>query len=339
MRRSRLEKRGVAQEQKDLRAFSTPINHCAENVGVCAIVVSKLKFRDVQRQVLGADLMECADHAALEDRPESLNRVGMDRADNVLIAVVVNRSVRIVLIQSCVSRPRIGRKQANLVRHSLLDEVKNAATINAFQYASDYISFALYCADNRSFVVATVAFFLIPMPVFILAADVGFVNLDNATKLLLWLNHRGADFVRHVQRRFVRAKAQLALNLKRANALFAGRHEMDDLEPFAKRLVRVLEDGPGNDGKTIASIAARSTLRALPVPLARMQVIDGGIATARADNALRPAAGLQVGFASIVVTDWESCLKLPFGHLMDWLRTFCHGDYPISPVLEGYCHG
>jgi hypothetical protein len=30
---------------------------------------------------------------------------------------------------------------------------------------------------------------------------------------------------------------------------------------------------------------------------------------------------------------------LGFGHLVDRLRTFCHGGYPSVPTMEGYCHG
>ena len=45
---------------------------------------------------------------------------------------------------------------------------------------------------------------------------------------------------------------------------------------------------------------------------------------------MRPAARLQVGLGRIVVAQWETFLKLAFGHLVDWLRTFCHGGYPSN---------
>ena len=61
----------------------TAIDCCSKNVFVLPVVVAELKLRDIQRQVLGADLVEGADHAALEDRPETLNRVRVDRADDV----------------------------------------------------------------------------------------------------------------------------------------------------------------------------------------------------------------------------------------------------------------
>ena len=63
----------------------TPADRFAENVSVVAVVVAELELRDIQRQVLGADFVERANDAALEDRPEAFNRVGVDRADDVFV--------------------------------------------------------------------------------------------------------------------------------------------------------------------------------------------------------------------------------------------------------------
>src|SRR6202166_1184832 len=59
-----------------------------ENIGVVAVVVAELELGNVQRHVLGTDLMERADHATLEDRPEALNRVRVDCANNVFFRAV-----------------------------------------------------------------------------------------------------------------------------------------------------------------------------------------------------------------------------------------------------------
>jgi hypothetical protein len=56
----------------------------SENVIVKAIIVPELELRNVKMQVFLTDVVECADDAALEDAPEALNRVGVNRADNVL---------------------------------------------------------------------------------------------------------------------------------------------------------------------------------------------------------------------------------------------------------------
>ena len=44
-----------------------------EDVVVLAVVVSELKLRNVEREVLLAHLVERADHAALHQRPEAFN--------------------------------------------------------------------------------------------------------------------------------------------------------------------------------------------------------------------------------------------------------------------------
>jgi len=52
----------------------------AKNIGVMAIVVAELKFSNVERQVLLADLVIGANNAALKDAPKSFNRVGVHSA-------------------------------------------------------------------------------------------------------------------------------------------------------------------------------------------------------------------------------------------------------------------
>ena len=40
------------------------------------------------------------------------------------------------------------------------------------------------------------------------------------------------------------------IDLQGADALLAGEHQVNDAEPVAKRLVRVLKDGPDRDART-----------------------------------------------------------------------------------------
>ena len=90
------------------------------------------------------------------------------------------------------------------------------------------------------------------MAIALLTADPRFVNLDNAAKLLFWLDQGGADFVAHGMSGFVGAEAENPLNLKGAHTLLAGQHQMHDAEPVAKRLVRVLKDRARDNGEPIA---------------------------------------------------------------------------------------
>src|ERR1700728_3254522 len=56
-----------------------------ENIRVMAVVIPELCFRDVERQVLGANLVEAANNGPLKQGPEALNRVCMDGAHDVLL--------------------------------------------------------------------------------------------------------------------------------------------------------------------------------------------------------------------------------------------------------------
>jgi hypothetical protein len=102
--------------------------------------------------------------------------------------------------------------------------------------------------------------------------DESFINLNDAAKLFDVFDQGGSDFVTHKPRGFVRTEAHKAPNLQCAHALFAGEHQMGDPEPITERLIRVLEDGPGDMGKSIAGL--RSALVALPVPGVAFQFRD-----------------------------------------------------------------
>jgi hypothetical protein len=80
--------------------------HCA--------VVSELKLGNVSRQILFADFVERADRARLkiEQNPQLYS---MRRAEDVLLAVVIDRSAPI-LIQAVIHAALIGREQADFVR-------------------------------------------------------------------------------------------------------------------------------------------------------------------------------------------------------------------------------
>src|SRR5262249_46810025 len=101
---------------------SAPSYGLSENIGVMPMVVAELKFRNVQRHVFGAHLVECADDAALEQRPETLNRVGVNGTHNVFLFRVIHDLVRIGIAKLRVAAPRVRREQADLVRHDLLNE-------------------------------------------------------------------------------------------------------------------------------------------------------------------------------------------------------------------------
>src|SRR3954453_10962333 len=155
-----------------------------EYVGVIAVVVAELKFRDVQRQILAAHLVEIADDAALKQRPEAFNRLRVNRAVNVLLVAMIDGRVRVAaFFQANVDAVFIGREQANLVGNDFANEGFRIAARHLVENAGDHIAFAADRANHGRLIRAIGASAegaLVPMLVLVLAADEGLINLDNA---------------------------------------------------------------------------------------------------------------------------------------------------------------
>lgn len=62
----------------------------SEDIGIEAIVIAELELGNIERHVFGAHLVESADNAAFEDRSKTFDGVGVDRTNNVLLAVVID---------------------------------------------------------------------------------------------------------------------------------------------------------------------------------------------------------------------------------------------------------
>jgi hypothetical protein len=311
-----------------------PTNRDPKNISVLPIVISELKLGNVQRQILIADFVERADNAALKDRPETFNRVGMNRTNNVLAAMVINGGVWVCLIQTAIAIPSIRRQQTDFVRHGFVHEIGSCLFGNLFQHARNHVTLALHSADDRNFSrarAATPAALFVPMAVVVLAANPSLINLDNAAKFLFGLYHCGTNFMRHVQRGFVRAEAHLPLDLQRANSLFAGRHQVYDFEPLPQRLVRIFKNGSRNMRETIALIGR--AFIALPFVWHRADRKDLHGTATRANDAIRPTPRDQVRLTRILVGKHR--LELAFGHLVDRLRTAaarCHNGDPYFSI-------
>jgi hypothetical protein len=90
--------------------ISTSRESRSENIRVLPVVIAELELGHIQRHVFAADLVEGAHHASLEDRPEALNRIRVNRADDVLALGVVDNAERIVFGEASVASPLISAK-------------------------------------------------------------------------------------------------------------------------------------------------------------------------------------------------------------------------------------
>jgi hypothetical protein len=56
----------------------------AEYARIIAVVIAPFKFSYVQRQIFAADLVEAAHNASFQKRPETIDRLSVDGAVNIL---------------------------------------------------------------------------------------------------------------------------------------------------------------------------------------------------------------------------------------------------------------
>ena len=76
------------------RALLASLNRRPENVVIHPVVISELKFRDVQREIFSADLVEAAHDAALQERPKTINGLRVNGSANVLFFGMANDAMR-----------------------------------------------------------------------------------------------------------------------------------------------------------------------------------------------------------------------------------------------------
>ena len=170
-----------------------------------------------------------------------------------------------------------------------------------------------------------------------LAADVGLIDFDDTHQLAeVLILQSSADAMAHVPSRPVRAETHVMIDLERAHPLLAGQHQVNDAEPLAERLIRVLKNRVDQDREPIAVGGAGM---ALPMEGTARQLVHFGIAAARAMDARRPAMPNQVSLTGVLI--WELPLEVCDGHLLGALAG--HDTKPLNCLpnipmhREGFC--
>lgn len=301
-----------------------------ENIRVCPIVISELELVDIQREILRTDFVERADDAALHDGPEAFDGVCVNVAMHVLAVPMIDSAVWIFPIDAVVAAPLIRRDKTDSMGNSLPNEAAQCLPAKVVDHAGNHVALALHGPDDNFFSMSASAAgvaspsgaaALVAMPILGLPADKGFINFNEADKLAeILIAECHADFVRHLEGCMIRTKAHHSHDLKAADTLLAGQHEIDDLEPKGKLDVRVLEDRADKDGETITGL--RTAYVALPVIGLGAVFLNLWIAAARASNSLRPAASLKVGLAGILGR--ELAIQFREGHGLGFMDYF-HG--------------
>jgi hypothetical protein len=194
----------------------------------------------------------------------------------------------------------VGGDQTDLGRNSLTDKVPHSPHVGLAQHAGYDAALTLNSADDDLFTCAPSAMgFLVPMPVLVLAADVGLIDFDDAHQLAeIGINQRGANAIAHVKRGRIGAETHHPMDLQAADAPLASEHQVNDFEPRPHANIGVLKDGPDQDGEAVT--ASLGTSRALPMKRTVGDGRDFIVVTTRAMNARRPAARGQISLARVI---------------------------------------
>lgn len=295
-----------------------------EDVGVVPVVVAELEFRDIQRQVFCRDVVESAQDAALEQRPEAVDGLGVNHATDILAGRVPHRFVfETALGQANIQAAFVRGDQINLLGYRLTYEGFGGALVNTGERAGNQRALAGDGADYRELVGNARAFQLfVGVPVLVLSADVGFIDFHDAHEFAkLRVNQGGADTVRHVERGLIRAEAHHALDFERRHAFLTGQHHVDDFEPLAEADIGILKWRADRDGETVAGTRAPA---ALPVERPGFQLGQLFIVAPGAAHAFRPTPSREISLAGFV--RGEKRIELADRHLLGELLG--HRSYP-----------
>ena len=242
---------------------------------------------------------------------------------------MIDGLMRIEMLQIGIADIFIGRDQSHLVGNGSLDELAQRLRTRILYHLRYHVALASDCADHGDHSGVrrtTTAVFSSHacVPVLLLAADVGLVNLDFARQWKGISAHRSADSMAHKPSGLIAARTEHPMDLQGAHAFLGVKHQEDDLERIPQLDVRILEYGARQNAKPVAILGAsqhfaralvyvlRSTLADV-MEWARGQLERLAAATRALDNAIRPAFVLEESLA--VMLGGEAIKQFAKGHL------------------------
>src|SRR6266851_9577409 len=190
-------------------------------------------------------------------------------AAHVLALAVADYFMRKAWLEQTIAAVLIRSDERNVISDSAPNESIKRRSIRTFDNFADHVTFAADCADDCSLITHLAALdvsLLVPMAVFVLAADECLINFNDPHQLTkIGIGHSGAQPMADEPCRAVRAGADHAMNLKCADPLLAGQHQVQHFEPYQQLVIRVLKDSPDRNRETIGRPLCGSAFHALPM--------------------------------------------------------------------------
>lgn len=283
-------------------ASSASCYYRLEDIRILSVVVPERKLRKIKRQIILTHLVVGSDDATLQERPEGVNVRRVNITSNIFMGTMVHGFMWIVRREILVAVRFIGSHKSYVATDCLSHEAVKRFFICTLDHLTNDIPFAGDRADDRNLISGSAPFkFLVPMAVLIFPADVGFINLYLSHELRKTrIPHRGADSVAHIPSGPVISTSNLPVNLKGADSLFALRHQVNDLEPSLKRIIRVLKNRLSNDRETIAVSSAAILIFTNPMEGASLKLIYFLAIASWAAGPVRPAHLFQELLAGLL---------------------------------------
>jgi hypothetical protein len=266
-------------------------------------VMAMVKLCEIQRQMLFADMMKCPNNAALEQREKSFDSVGGDEpvlfAPDIFLRTVLDDVVIELRFKSAIGKIVVG-VHVGANRHVVFDDLLEILSRHMAHDLAANLAASFKQGNNGNFVV-----FASTTDALLFAANVGFVHFDRPRKFFA---KRGVfqskpNPMRHEKCGAIAAKFQVALQLKRANALFGAANQIPSNEPFAERNFAGLENCSDGDGELLFAVGAPAKSGAdFRVGISRNRRKLGlvGAFAMRAKNAVFPADALKMLACGII---------------------------------------
>jgi hypothetical protein len=265
-----------------------------ENVRILAIVKPELKLIQIQWQVGFADLVVAAHDAALDQRPERFNRIGVRCSNYILALAVPDHAMIVIATKQPIAAVLVGREQlhAGPIRN-LTNETIERGRIGVLDHLADHVALTTDRADDGNFSLGACQIersALAGVHIVRFSANKHFVHFHVAKQLREIVFHRGSNAGAHIPCGFVRAGSHHAMDLVRAYALLCVAHDEHDLKPRPQWIFSVLENCFRDDAESVAVAPAAALPLANPMEGTMRNVENLHVpATGAFDYAVRPA--------------------------------------------------
>ena len=234
--------------------------------------------------MLDTQTVERPDDGSLEQRPYTLDPVGMDIADDPPFFGVVDCLMPGVGVTDAeVGFEIIGVDGLGLVRDVSLDEFMQGVPLDV----GDSLDSDLACLPLNGSGYPGLAFLVSRSYITLLSSDQGFVHFHDAEKSGASegvIAHRFTDAVAEVPSGSV-GGSEGPLHLVSGHSLLGLAHEVNGGKPLTKRQVGILYDRPSHDAELVAAT------KTIPLDTA-LDPAHVHIAASSTANSARPAHGL-----------------------------------------------